>query len=362
MQQIRLLLLPIAWIYWIGVRIRNLLFDSGILKGYGPDIPTICVGNLAIGGTGKTPMTAYLSSLLHANYSIAVLSRGYKRKTKGFKIVNAESTVHEVGDEPLLIKLRQPDAIVAVDEDRMNGMVELFYAYPELDAIILDDAFQHRWVKPGLNLLLTEYSNLYIHDFPLPAGRLRDSLSERKRANIIIVTKCPEDLTTDRCREISAELKPNPNQTIYFTSLEYGMPQPVFSESAGKLQLTDTQPVFALAGIANPKPFVEYLRSQTALLATKTFADHHYYSEKEIKDIFKELDRSTEQAVLVTTEKDAVRLQNLNLPEEIKKRIYYIPVSVKFLFNDSDNFNNQILSYVRENKSDSSFHQGEGYH
>jgi len=356
MRQIRLLLLPIAWLYWCGVRIRNILFDAGILKGFSPDIPTICVGNLAVGGTGKTPMTAYLSSLLHGNFNVAVLSRGYKRKTKGFNIVSTESTVHEVGDEPLLLKLRQPSAIVAVDEDRMNGMVELFYAYPELDAIILDDAFQHRWIKPGLNLLLTEYENLYTHDFPLPAGRLRDSLSERKRANLIIVTKCPENLTADRCREISAELKPNPTQIIYFTSMEYGMPQPVFSESAGKLKLTNMQPVFAMTGIANPKPFVDYLQKHTALLAAKAFADHHYYSEDEIEAIFTELARSTSQAVVVTTEKDAVRLLKLKLPEEIKKRIYYIPVSVKFLFNSSEEFNNQILSYVRENKSDSSFH------
>lgn len=346
MKALRYILLPFALLYWIPVKIRNFLFDINLLKGYSPDIPTICIGNITVGGTGKTPHSEYLIEILQNKYQVGLLSRGYKRKTNGFKIVETTSTVNEVGDEPLQIKLKYPNAIVAVDEDRVTGSNELVFNYPDLKVLLLDDAFQHRYIKPGLSILLTNFDELISRDFFIPAGRLRDSLSEKRRANIIVVTKCPKDLSGQEMENIRNELVLKPTQNIYFTTVTYGDVKPIFSEYADLLTPSSSQKVFAVAGIANPKPFYGYLEKKFQIDGKNTYPDHHRFSEKEIRLIF---ERFCENTLLVTTEKDAARIRCLNLSNEIKQRLFYLSIKIEFLNNSAENFNKQILDYVGEN-------------
>jgi tetraacyldisaccharide 4'-kinase len=346
MKALKYLLLPLALLYWIPVKIRNFLFDINLLKGYSPDIPSICVGNITVGGTGKTPHSEYLIELLQKHYKVGLLSRGYKRKTKGFKMVETDSTVNEVGDEPLQIKLKYPNAIVAVDEDRVNGTNELVYNDPEMNVLLLDDAFQHRYIKPGLSILLTNYNNLISRDFFLPVGRLRDSVSEKRRADIVIVTKCPENLTKQEMDRIQNELSLNTKQNIYFTTVEYGEIKPIFTGSVENLKPNESQKVFAIAGIANPEPFYDYLVKNFQIEGKKTYTDHHHFSEKEIQLIF---EKSSENTLIVTTEKDAARIRCLNLGENIKQRLFYISIKINFLNNSTEKFNKQIIDYVGKN-------------
>ncbi len=356
MKQLRLILLPFSWLYWLAVKFRNLLFDSGIAHGFQFDIPLVCVGNITIGGTGKTPHTDYLLNLLKPSNRIALLSRGYGRKTKGFRIVEVNSTSEEVGDEPLQLKLRHPDVTCAVHEDRVNGVIELLSANPQLEAIVLDDAFQHRWIIPGLNILMMDYHRPVYSDFMLPAGNLRDNISEIRRAQIIIVSKCPEHLPKQKQENICKRLKIYPNQTLYFTTVRYGHPKNI-SESSTELILSKSNKVFALSGIANPKPFVGYLTSKISLIGQKVYRDHHNFSIKEILSIFETLSKTHgNDFVIVTTEKDAARIRTLALPQLVRNKIFYLPLEIVFLNNESERFNSQILSYVRENKSNSNLH------
>lgn len=346
MEALRYLLLPFALLYWIPVKIRNFLFDINLLKGYSSDIPTICVGNITVGGTGKTPHSEYLIELLQNKYQVGLLSRGYKRKTKGFKLVETTSTVNEVGDEPLQIKLKYPNTIVAVDEDRVNGTNELAYNFPEMNVLLLDDAFQHRYIKPGLSLLLTNYNNLITRDFFLPAGRLRDSISEKRRADIIIVTKCPENLSTQEMNKISDELRLNAKQNIYFTTVEYGEVKPIFADESNEIRPNNSKKVFAIAGIANPEPFYGYLVKNFQIEGEKTYTDHHHFSEKEIQLIF---EKCSDKTLVVTTEKDAARIRCLNLSTDLKLRLFYLSIKIKFLNNRAEKFNKQIIDYVGQN-------------
>ncbi len=346
MKALRYILLPLALLYWIPVKIRNFLFDINLLKGYSPDIPTICVGNITVGGTGKTPHSEYLIELLHNNYKVGLLSRGYKRKTRGFKQVETTSTANDVGDEPLQIKLKYPNTIVAVDEDRVNGTNELAYNFPEMNLLILDDAFQHRYIKPGLSLLLTNYNNLITRDFFLPVGRLRDSISEKRRADIIIVSKCPENLSTQEMDKISDELRLNAKQNIYFTTVEYGEVKPIFADESNEIRPNTSQKVFAIAGIANPEPFYSYLVKNFQIEDKRSYTDHHHFSEKEIQLIF---EKCSDETLVVTTEKDAARIRCLNLSADLKQRLFYLSIKIKFLNNNAEKFNKQIIDYVGQN-------------
>lgn len=353
MQKLRLLLLPFSWLYWLAVKIRNFLFDINILHSFEFDFPIICVGNITVGGTGKTPHTDYLINLLKKNYRTALLSRGYGRKTKGFRIVDETSKAIEVGDEPLQLKLKHNDIACAVHEDRLNGVVELFGAFPDIEVVVLDDAFQHRWIKAGLNILMVDYSRPVYSDFFLPAGNLRDSISEIRRANIVIVSKCPDNLTTPEQNLIAKRLKIKQNQDIYFTSVSYGKPKAVFNNCEDCLFNPNTA-IFALSGVANPKPFIHQLQKNYKLVGKKTFADHHNFTVKEILSIF---EVTSNDVKLVTTEKDAARIRGLNLPSDVKSRIYYLPLEVYFINNDENRFNSQIINYVRENKPNSNLYQ-----
>ncbi|MDI3526623.1 MAG: tetraacyldisaccharide 4-kinase [Tenuifilum sp.] len=352
MELFRLILLPFSWIYWLVVKVRHLLFDLNIFKSFQFDIPTICVGNLTVGGTGKTPHTDYLINLLKKEFRVGLLSRGYGRKTKGFRLVTITSKAKDVGDEPLQLKLKHPEVTCAVHEDRVNGVVELLRTSPDTDAIILDDAFQHRWIKAGLNILMIDYNRPVYNDFLLPAGNLRDSISEIKRANIVIVSKCPSNISPDQMNLIGSRLHLNKNQSLYFTSVRYGNPVPVF-DSGEEFVFNLNSRVFALSGIANPKPFVNQLEKNYKIIGKKSFADHHNFSVNEILSIF---EVTSNGAFVVTTEKDAARIRGLELPLEVKRKIYYLPLEVYFINNEENRFNTQIIEYVRENKPNRSFY------
>lgn len=348
---LKLLLAPIAFIYGLIVKVRNLMFDYGILRSVSFEKPVICIGNITVGGTGKTPHVEYLLKLLSARLNVATLSRGYRRKTKGFGYVDTTSNSTEAGDEPLQMKLKYPAVQVAVDADRVNGISRLIRENPDLDLIILDDAYQHRWVKPGLLILLIDFNRLITRDYFLPMGRLRDSVKEKRRADIVLITKCPDDLSHEQKASISAELMLSPSQSIYFTATGYGEPIPVFKEYGKNLTLNRSQVVFAMAGIANPTFFFSYIRSKANLIETYTFPDHFAFTENKIYPIFDSyLKNGTLGKAIVTTEKDAARLRGIHsLDEEFKKAIFYIPIEVKFLDNQENHFNKQILTYARKN-------------
>jgi tetraacyldisaccharide 4'-kinase len=357
---LKLLTAPIALIYGIVVKIRNLLYDIKIFKSVSINRATICVGNLTVGGTGKTPHVEYLIRILSSKYRIAILSRGYKRKTKGFRFVEVESTEEEVGDEPLQIKTKYPEITVAVDGNRVRGANTLISNQPDIEVILLDDAFQHRRIQPGYSILLTDYNNLITKDHFLPLGRLRDSLSELSRADCVVVTKCPKVIKPIEQRIITKELNLYPYQSIFFSSLNYGTPLHVFQDNSMPLDFSPKFKVFLIAGIANPLPFFDYVKSKFDVVESATFPDHYRYSEKKIRAIFERFSKiNTNHKVIITTEKDAIRLRAINgIEKAIKDALFYIPIEVVFT-NDSESiFTNQIESYVRKSKRNGSLHKG----
>ena len=368
-------LLPLSWLYGLGVKLRNMAFETGILKSHSFDVPIISVGNITVGGTGKTPHVEYLVKLLKKLFSVAVLSRGYKRKSKGFILADNNTAMPEIGDEPYQMKQKFPNVAVAVDKSRCHGIEQLTADDSELDVILLDDAFQHRYVKPGINILLVDYHRLIIYDDLLPAGRLREPLSGKDRADVVIVTKCPKDLKPMEYRVITKAMNLYPYQSLYFTSLEYGALQPIFEGEARSLDsLQKNEHVLLLTGIASPEQMVHDLEPHTKHLTPLTFADHHQFKEKDIRLINETFEQMSEPRCIITTEKDATRLQHVEgLSEEVKKNIYTLPVNIRFLLEQEDTFNQYIIGYVRKNsrnsilakgkndhKSKDSYHSGDG--
>ena len=347
---LKFLLAPLAILYGLVVKVRNLLFDFKLLKSVSFQKHIICVGNITVGGTGKTPHVEYLLKILSTNHKIATLSRGYKRKTKEFRYVSTESNASEVGDEPLQMKLKYPSVKIAVDANRVKGISRLIKDNPDLDAIILDDAYQHRWVKPGLLILLIDYNRLITRDYFLPFGRLRDSVKEKRRAGIIIITKCPDNISELEMKGIQNELNPDVNQSVYFSTISYGEPTPVFNEFNKKLVFTKEKEIFAFAGIANPTFFYSFVKSKAKLMESHTFPDHFTFTRSKIYPIFDTyLKSSALNKAIVTTEKDAARLREIELlDDEFKKALFYIPIEVKFLKDQENNFNKQILTYARK--------------
>lgn len=319
----RFLLLPFAILYGLGVRLRHFLYDRGWLSSKRYPFPILCVGNLAVGGTGKTPMVEYLVRLL-GQEQVAVLSRGYRRKTKGFVLADDSATAMTLGDEPYQYHRKFPRATVAVCENRQEG-IERLLENPHFKYIILDDAFQHRKVQAGTNLLLTSYDKLYTQDFLLPVGSLRDIRSRARKAQIIIVTKCPE-LTQTEQEKIIQQLKPLPSQKVYFTSIAYS--DRVYShEDSQALKDFIATPFTLVTGIANPTPLVDFLEKQGASFEHLAYSDHHHFSNRELEFL-----RQKER--ILTTEKDYVRL------EGALSTLYYLPIETQFLndqrliFND----------------------------
>lgn len=343
----RILLLPISLLYHIVLSIRHKLYDWHILKSKRFEKPVICVGNLKLGGTGKTPHTEYLIRLLKNDYRVATLSRGYGRQTKGFKLAEASSTYNDLGDEPLLYFKKFPGIQVAVDEDRVDGVTHLF-GEQGVEVVLLDDAFQHRSINAGLNILLTEYQRLYMDDYLFPAGTLRDVRSAAKRADIIVISKAPKDLSEQEKQQITDKLNTSENQKVYFSYLEHAALQPL-NEAAKAFSLEEADSAFAFCGIGNPKPFVEELKKRYHAVDFLPFGDHHAYKEKDMKavlDWFEKLDG--EKKIIVTTEKDAARLTNSPYLCQFERTpLYDLPVTVRF--HEEEKFNEEILKYVREN-------------
>lgn len=350
LKSFRYILFPFSIVYGFIIWLRNKLFDKNILRSATFNFPLICVGNLAVGGTGKTPMAEYLIRLLEKKYKVATLSRGYKRKTKGFAIADDSTTAIDIGDEPMQFHKKFPEVAVAVAEERVVGIPQLLHAKPDTKVIILDDAFQHREVRAGLNILLTEYQDLYTRDFILPAGNLRDVQSSSKRAHIIIVTKCKSHLTEEEKQKIIKELNPLAHQKIFFTKIEYASPYHLFTKETRFLE-PDCN-ILLVCGIANPKPLKEILTTYSATYEMVLFKDHHIFGIddlQEIKDQFSKI--GSPNKMILTTEKDGVRLAKYE--NEFKDiPIYVIPMRHKFLFGEEEQFDGQVISFVESYSSD----------
>ncbi len=354
-------LCPLSWLYGIGVYFRNKLFDWGWLKSKSFNIPVICIGNLAVGGTGKTPHTEYLINLLLKHKrNVAVLSRGYKRATKGYVLATDKSSAQSIGDEPCQIHAKFPGIRVAVDENRCHGIEELMKLdNPKINTIVLDDAFQHRYVKAGLNILLTDYRRLFCDDALLPAGRLRESERGKERAHIIIVTKCPEDIKPIDFNIIAKKLKVYPCQQLYFSTLTYGSLTPVFTEleiEKRSIESLQQKEILLVTGIASPTALIEKLKNYTEKIRLLTFNDHYQFRSKDtqqIEEVF--ISMKGEQKLIITTEKDAMRLRNMNdIKDSIKSHLFYLPIEIEILQNQQDIFNQNIIDYVRAYSRDSS--------
>ncbi len=354
---LRILLWPFAIIYWFVVTIRNLFFDWGILPSKKSDVPVISVGNITVGGTGKTPFTEYLIKTLKTKYRLGVLSRGYKRNTKGYVLLTSSSKPIEVGDEPYQVKTKFPDVMVAVDANRRKGIAKMLqepYHKPEL--IILDDAYQHRYVDPDISILLVDYNRMITEDHLLPVGQLREPVKAKNRADIVVVTKCPADLPSIQFRIIRKNLGVFPYQTLYFTAMQYGDMVPLFPDKVKsplqKENLKDAYTALTVSGIASPIPFEDEVRGFVKDVVTVNFMDHHNYSKNDfqkVESIYNEMRDS--KKVIITTEKDAVRMMNNpEFPESLKKIIYYIPLYVVFLNDNGADFDKKIESYLDKNK------------
>jgi tetraacyldisaccharide 4'-kinase len=351
-----LLLYPLSLIYGMATGLRNFLFNAGILKSEKFSIPVICVGNITMGGTGKTPHTEYLAALLSSNFNVAILSRGYKRSTSDFNLVVSSSSVQESGDEPLQMARKFPGVLVAVERNRVKGIRKILEIRPETEVIILDDGFQHRRLSPGLSVLLSDFSKPVTEDHLLPYGSLRESRNNIRRADIILITKTPENISPETRRAIKRTFEELPHQDLFFTSLKYGQPVPVYNYVPQNFNsewnsFSDNGAVL-VTGIANPARFEDHLKRTFSKIIHLSFRDHHNFTEEDMKKISKAWNQlKTPVRYVITTEKDAVRLRGIRgLEEEIKSALYYIPVEIEFLNNDKDEFDKIICDYVRRSK------------
>lgn len=352
------LLYPFALIYGIIAHIRNKCYDWGICKSTRFDFPVISVGNLSMGGTGKTPHIENLISLLSKEFKVAVLSRGYKRDSKGFWIADENSTSRDIGDEPLQIKNKFKSLIVAVDAKRVNGITKIKEQNPDTDLILLDDAFQHRSLKPGLSILLTDFHKLYPDDYLFPVGTLREFRRGARRADIIVVTKTPPVLSPITVRRIKKLIKPREHQKLYFSTLKYGSLTPLPGLDI-PLPEGDLSSVLLFAGIANMYPLADHVRKMCNHMDQLKFKDHHKYSSADYANIRKKFENIfTQNKIIITTEKDAMRIAIPRIPDELKGLpIYYIPIQTKIHKDFRKDFNDQIKTYVRETKGNSSIYQ-----
>lgn len=334
MKLLRFILFPFAMLYWLITAVRNFLYSKGILKSYTFPVPVIAIGNLSTGGTGKSPQTEYLIRLLNSRYKVATLSRGYKRKSKGFVLADSNANAEIMGDEPYQFHSKFPEAYVAVDADRKNGIEQLLSLFDKPDVIILDDAYQHRRVKAGFYILLTAYGDLYADDYMLPTGNLREGRAGAKRADVIVVTKCPVDITQQEQNTIVRKLSPKRGQSVYFSYIDYD--DKIYSE-VKHLDVSGVKNTekLIIAGIAKPLPFYRYLKNGKDICLT--YPDHHSFSEKEISNIKEKAGNN----IIVTTEKDYMRLKG-KLPKE---QLYYLPIKSKLVSGEAE-FNSTVLSFI----------------
>ena len=348
---------PLSFLYGLGVELRSQLFELNILKSRSFTTPVISVGNITVGGTGKTPHVEYLVRLLSKEAKVAVLSRGYKRKTHGYQLADKDSTMRDIGDEPYQMKLKFPNIEVAVDANRCEGIDHLINdeQTKDTDVIILDDAYQHRYVKPGINILLVDYHRLIIYDELLPSGRLREPIESKKRADIVIITKCPDSLNPIDYRVLTKAMKLYAYQSLFFTSLHYGAPYLLFGGDETRVPKKQNSDVLLLTGIASPEQMIDDVQPNVKSLKPLTFPDHHAFSPRDIEKINNAFAAMPQESrVILTTEKDAARLRSVSgLSEEVKQRLLVLPVEVKFMLDGEEIFNDKIISYVRKNSRNS---------
>ena len=354
-------LAPISFIYQAVVGVRNKFFDWKILPSEEFEIPIISVGNLTVGGTGKTPHTEYLIKLLKGNHRVALLSRGYKRKSKGYQLATPESSAEQIGDEPYQVNVKYPDIYVAVDADRRNGIHKLCEGpvSKDVEVVLLDDAFQHRYVKPGLNIVLMDYNRPIYEDALMPVGMLREPLSSLHRAHVVIVTKCPGDIKPIDFRVVTKNLDLRPYQRLFFTTFSYG-DMMAFDDSNRRKPLsalTSTTHVLLVTGIASATPLVEKVREYTSHITHMEYGDHHDFSQEELDEISK-VYASIDVAdkLIITTEKDAARLSTYSIDETVTKNLYVLPIEVEFLQEQQESFNNYIIDYVSKNSRNRNVH------
>jgi len=351
-------LLPASWLYGLAVKLRNQLFNLGILKSRSFDIPIISVGNITVGGSGKTPHVEYLIRLMKQQIKVGVLSRGYKRKTKGYRLADPDTTMPDIGDEPFQMYRKYPDIYVAVDKNRCEG-IERLTADSEtcdVDVILLDDAFQHRYVKPGINILLVDYHRLIIYDKLLPAGRLREPKEGKSRADIVIITKCPKDLKPMEYRVLTKAMRLYPYQDLYFTTLNYGQLYPLFirHDRFSLQDIPQDRHILLLTGIASPAQMVMDISPYNNHITPLSFPDHHQFGKKDVARINEAFAALEGPKMIITTEKDAVRLmQTEGLSDEVKENIFVLPVEISFMLDRGKDFNEKIISYVRKNSRNS---------
>lgn len=357
-------LMPLSWLYGLGVKTRNMLFNIGILKSRAFSTPVISVGNITVGGTGKTPHVEYLINILRNHYKVAVLSRGYKRKSKGFVLADSSSTVADIGDEPYQMKQKFPQVTVAVDKNRCHGIEQIEQGDNNVDVILLDDAFQHRYVKPGINILLVDYHRLIIYDKLLPAGRLREPLEGKDRADIVIVTKCPSDLKPMAYRVITKALNLFPYQQLFFTTIAYGQLQPVLRKGTTRdVQELKDDNVLLLLGIASPRQLYHDLSSHCGNIQTLTFPDHHRFTPKDVHLINETFAAMEAPKCIITTEKDLTRLRDVEgLNDEVTAHLYVLPITIQFMHEQEDMFNHYIIDYVRKNSRNGILAKGKDDH
>ncbi len=348
---VKILLAPFSILYGIGITIRNLLYRAKLLNSVSFSVPVIGVGNLAIGGTGKTPHVEYLTHLLNHYISIAILSRGYKRKTSGYLEVLPTHNAEEVGDEPLQYKLKFHDVKVAVSESRVFGIPKLMGTHPDIQVVLLDDAFQHREVKPALNLLLSEYARPYTRDFLLPSGRLREWPAGAARADAIIVSKCPHDLTRADADKMKETLSVAPHQEVFFSRYQYEQPYAMYHPE-NRIPIDQNTDILLVTAIARTDYLMDYIAENAGFVKALEYEDHHYYTSRDmqyIKDTFDAI--PSKNKIILTTEKDAVRLflhhdflQKTDLP------IFVLPLRVAFLFDDGPRFDQYIKDFLTQYK------------
>jgi tetraacyldisaccharide 4'-kinase len=346
LRPIRILLFPLSLFYALIIRIRNWCYDKNILVSTSFNLPIICVGNLAVGGTGKSPMVELLVRTLKDQFQIAILSRGYKRKTRGYSLASYQTTALDIGDEPMQFHSKFPDVPVAVGEERIVAIPQLLHDRPGTQAIILDDAFQHRAVRAGLNILLTDHANLFTRDWWLPSGDLRDAPGGYKRADIIVVTKCPEGLGESERRQIITEINPLAHQQVFFSSIRYGLPYHI--TKGNTTEVNDTVEVLLVTGIANPAPLKRWLDDRSRTYYELEYSDHHIFSIDDLNTMIRRFSGiSARKKIILTTEKDAVRL--IKFRQELEEWPFYVlPIEPGILFGEQSRLTDLIVTFITQ--------------
>ena len=344
--QVRRVLYPFSLLYGAVTSVRNKFFDWGILSSESFDIPIISVGNITVGGTGKTPFTEYLIRLLQKDYQLALLSRGYKRQTKGAFLSDNNNTARDIGDEPFQIKKKFPDVEVVVAEKRIEG-IDIIKNQTATEVVLMDDAYQHRSVKPGLSVLIIDYNRPLWNDLPFPAGNLRETKNGQKRADVILVNKCPVTLSEEERKKWIKKLKVHTEQKVFFSSITYGS----IVDIEGQVVEIEDKTVLALAGIAKPEPFFNFLNSSYSISKELIYPDHHSFTIKDVEKMKEEIGKIGPEGIIVSTEKDCTRLYGLD--KEIDKRLVYVPIQLQILFKEEKTLELIIRNYVRDYQKDS---------